>query len=400
MMIKSIMEDYYRDSFQKWVFMAAVFILAGFCACSARNGSSSENTAVTGNSAESEQEEVEWPVVPGPESPKMCVWISSNATVEEMRQVKQIGVDYVAMGGPKVPWTEESLKEITDRFEAEGLTVMVMMIGGMNNTIYGREGRDKEIEDIKNSLRAAGASGLPVVEYNFYADRLMEGYYEVKGRGGAGMTAFDYDYQGAKDLPADPKLGVPQTAEMMWKSLTYFLEAVIPVAEEAGVRMALHPNDPPIPIASGHEQIMRTFEDWKRLLEIVDSPSNGMTYDPGVTRETGEDPVEVLRYLGSRDRLNHMHYRNVIVEEPYVKYTEVFPDEGQVNMFAVMQEVYKLGYNRAIWPEHERALDYDKTHPQGITSMYPGGGGYAGLTYNIAYTKAMMQAVLSLDGAN
>src|SRR5690554_1035498 len=399
-MISSIMKKYFIDFIGRWVGMVAVFVVAALSSCSEPRDSSSESTSMDKSISESEQASVEWPVVPGPESPKMCVWMSSNATVEEMRQVKQIGVDYVAMGGPAVPWTEESLVGIMGRFEAEGLTVMVMMIGGMDHTIYGREGRDEEIENIQNSLRAAGAVGLPVVEYNFYADRLMEGYYEVKGRGGAGMTAFDYDYQGAKDLPADPTLGIPQTAEMMWKSLTYFLEAVIPVAEEAGVRMALHPNDPPIPIASGHEQIMRTFDDWKRLLDIVDSPSNGMTYDPGVTRETGEDPVEVLQYLGSRDRLNHMHYRNVIVEEPYVKYTEVFPDEGQVNMFAVMQEVYNLGYNKAIWPEHERALDYDRTHPQGITSMYPGGGGYAGLTYNIAYTKAMMQAVLSLDETN
>lgn len=378
--------------------LSALFFLS-LHACSNSGDAPAENSSNMDSTAKSEEIAVEWPVVPGPESPKLSVWISSEAEVEEMRQVKQIGVDYVAMGGPEVPWTEESLREIMDRFEAEELTVIVMMIGGMSNTIYGREGRDKEIEDIKNSLRAAGKVGIPVVEYNFYADRLMEGYHEVKGRGGAGMTAFDYEYQGAKDLPSDPKLGTPQTAEMMWNSLTYFLEAVIPVAEEAGVRMALHPNDPPITIASGHEQIMRTFDDWKRLLDLVDSPSNGMTYDPGVTRETGEDPLEVLRYLGSRDRLNHMHYRNVIVEEPYVKYTEVFPDEGQVNMFAVMKEVFDLGYNRAIWPEHERALDYDKSHPQGITSMYPGGGGYAGLTYDIAYAKAMMQAVMSLEGA-
>lgn len=362
-----------RKNFISSILFAALSF-AGLSACSESGESSSENTSVTESISESEQKAVEWPIVPVPDSPKLCVWISRDASVEEMRQVKQIGVDYIAMGGPSVPWTEESLQEIMDRFEAEGLTIVDMMIGGMSNTIFGREGRDEEIKDIKNSLRAAGAVGIPVVEYNFYADRLMEGYYEVKGRGGAGMTAFDYEYEGAKDLPADPALGIPQTEEMMWNSLTYFLEAVIPVAEEAGVRMALHPNDPPIPVASGHEQIMRTFEDWKRLIEIVDSPSNGMTYDPGVTRETGEDPLEVLRYLGSHDRLNHMHYRNVIVEKPYVKYTEVFPDEGQVNMFAVMQEVYDLGYNRAIWPEHERALDYDKEHPQGITSQYPGVG--------------------------
>lgn len=378
------------------VWFIPIFLLICLSACS----NSDKKTEVIGEAGTTEdidREPVEWPVVPGPESPKLCVWISRDASVGEMRQLKQIGVDYVAMGGPSIPWTEEGLREIMDRFESEGLTVIDIMIGGMSNTIFGRDGRDQEIENIKQSIRAASAVNLPVVEYNFYADRLMAGYHEIKGRGGAGMTGFDYNYQGAKDRPANPSLGEPQTKEMMWNSLTHFLEEVIPVAEEVGVRMALHPNDPPIPVANGHEQIMRTFDDWKRLLSIVESPSNGMTYDPGVVRETGEDPIEVLRYLGERDRINHLHYRNVISYEPFVKYTEVFPDEGQVNMFAVMQELYKLGYNRAIWPEHERALDYDKSHPQGITSQYPGGGGYAGLTYDIAYTKAMMQAVLSLQ---
>jgi mannonate dehydratase len=182
---------------------------------------------------------------------------------------------------------------------------------------------------------------------------------------------------------------------MLWNSLSYFLKAVIPVAEKAGVRMALHPNDPPIPVSHGHAQIMATFEDWKRLLDIVESPSNGMTFDCGVSRETGQDPLKVLEYMASKDRINHVHYRNVIVEKPYEKYEEVFLDEGQVNMFAVMRELIKSKYKFAIYPEHPRALDYDQEHEGGIKSQYPGGGGYAALTYNVAYSKAMMQAVAS-----
>ena len=355
------------------------------------------NTVSSGTGAETGTNKttkvLEWPVKIGEDMPKLTVGLSSEATTAEMRQLKQIGVDYVLMGGPSIPWTESGLRKIMDRFKAEGLTVINMMIGDHPHTIYGREGRDEEIKHIQDSLRAAGAVGLPIVEYNFYAHRLMEGYYEEKTRGGAGNTSFDYER--AKDLPTDPKLGTPQTAEMLWNNLTYFLKAVIPVAEKAGVRMALHPNDPPIPVSHGHAQIMATFKDWQRLLEIVDSPANGMTYDCGVTRETGEDPLEVLRYLGSRDRVNHIHYRNVTVEKPYVKYSEVFFDEGQVNMFAVMQEIFNQNYKFGLYPEHPRAIDYDKEHPGATKNFYPGGGGYTGQTYNVAYTKAMMQAVLS-----
>jgi mannonate dehydratase len=150
-----------------------------------------------------------------------------------------------------------------------------------------------------------------------------------------------------------------------------------------------------LPVSHGHAQIMTTFNDWKRLIEIVDSPSNGMTYDCGVSRETGEDPLEVLHYLGSHDRINHIHYRNVIVEKPSVKYEEVFFDEGQVNMFAVMKEIFRLGYKFGLYPEHPRALDYDREHPGGI-GRNPGDAGYMGWTYNVAYAKAMMQAVASL----
>jgi mannonate dehydratase len=180
----------------------------------------------------------------------------------------------------------------------------------------------------------------------------------------------------------------------MWRNVTYFLKAVVPVAEESNVRLALHPSDPPVPLSRGSGQIMATLEGWKRLVQIVDSPSNGITYDCGVTREIGEDPVEVCRWFGERDRINHAHYRNVRVRRPYVAYTEVFPDEGQVDMFAVMKELVRQRYSRALYPEHPRALDADREVP-GFDPYYPGGGGYAGLVYNVAYTRAMLQAALS-----
>lgn len=335
------------------------------------------------------QTPVPWPITEGPTTPKMCYWIGRNAEPATLRNYKQIGVDYAAMGGPPIPWTEEELQSIIDRYAAQDMKVMLMMIGGFPNTIYGRDGRDQEIEQVQQSLRAAGAVELPIVEYNFYAHRLMEGYHQVEGRGGAGYTGFDY--APVKDLPADPEVG-EHRAEDLWANLTYFLEAVIPVAEEAGVRMAVHPNDPPIPVSHGSDQILGTFEDWKRLVDIVDSPSNGMTFDCGVTRETGADPVEVCRYLGERDRINHVHFRNVLVERPYEKYVEVFPDNGMVNMFAVMQELVNMNYSFGLYPEHERGLDYDKG--VGMNPYYPGGGGFAGITYNVAYSRGIMQAAL------
>ena len=382
------MNDNRRNFIKKSASLAGAASLAGLSgfATTGETGSINPSESIS-------KKNIEWPVADNPNTPRICVGVSSNADEKTMRRVKQLGVDYVLMGGPAIPWTEESLRTIMDRFKKNGLTVINMMIGGHPNTIYGREGRDTEIKKIQDSLKAAGAVGLPVVEYNFYADRLMEGYYEKKTRGDASHTAFDY--APVKDLPAKPEIG-KHTAEALWSNLTYFLNAVIPVAEKAGVRMALHPNDPPIPISHGSAQIMATLKDWKRLISIVDSPSNGITFDCGVTREMGENPIEVCKYFGQRDRINHVHYRNVIVEQPYVKYAEVFLEEGQVNMFEVMKELIGLKYNHGLYPEHPRALDYDREHPGGIANMYPGGGGYTGETYNVGFTKAMMLAILSM----
>src|SRR2546429_2300952 len=93
-----------------------------------------------------------------------------------------------------------------------------------------------------------------------------------------------------------------------------------------------HPNDPPAPLSRGSQQIMGSVEGWKRLISIVPSKSNGITFDCGVTREMGQDPVEVCRYFGSKDVINHVHYRNVRVQTPNEKYTEVFIEIGRAHV--------------------------------------------------------------------
>src|SRR5262245_19317202 len=328
------------------------------------------------------------------------------------RRIKQLGVDHVLSGGPQIPWTEESLNNTMARWKAAGISVSNLMINLGNDITYGRPGnkRDEDIEKIKQSIVAAAKVGLPVIEYNFYAHRAMEGYFEETdtARGNSGWTGFDYElvqtaaqqYQTRpaekgmkfKDLPPLANEG-KHTLDEMWANITYFLKAVIPVAEKNNIRLALHPNDPPAPISRGSEQIMATLAGWKKLISIVNSPANGITFDCVVTRELGEDPIEVAKYFGSRDRINHVHFRNVIVKKPYERYTEVLIDEGMNNMFAVMKELVKNKYSRLIYPEHPRRLDYDAE--RGAIPGYPGGGGYAAIAFNVGYARAMLQAAMS-----
>jgi mannonate dehydratase len=327
----------------------------------------------------------------GPGTPKIACAIDlrDGVTDEAIRGVVQLGVYHVLSGGPPIPWSVSQLQPLIDKLKVGGVTLGNLMIGGFPKTIYRQPGRDEEIEKVRQSIEAAGKVGLPVIEYNFYAHRAMEGYHEEVGRGSSGLTGADFDRM--KDLPPLPEEGA-HTLDEMWANIAYFLKAVIPVAEKSNVRLALHPNDPPFPMSRGSQQIMATLAGWKHLVGIVDSPANGITFDCGVTKEMGEDPVEVCRYFGSRDRINHMHYRNPHVTKPYVNYDEGFIDEGDVNMFAVMRELIRVKYARELYPEHPRALDYDRA--RGPIHGYPGGGGYAGDVYDIAYAKAMLQAAL------
>jgi mannonate dehydratase len=328
------------------------------------------------------------------------------------RRIKQLGINHVCGGGPGIlPWTAEGLRAAMKRWSDAGITVGNMMINVPATIVYGRPGRDADIDRIKASLEAAGRAGLAVVEYNFYAHRATEGYYEDidTARGDSGWTSFDYDGvmkagqrfpvapaevgMTFRDLPPRASEGAHTAAEI-WANIAYYLKAVVPVAERANVRMALHPNDPPAPLSRGSEQTMGSLAGWKQLIGTVNSPANCITYDCGVTRELGEDPVIVARWFASRDRIGHVHFRNVKVTRPREKYTEVWIDEGDNNMFAVMRELVKNKYKYQIYPEHPRRIDYD-TDRTAFNTQYPGGGGYAAIAYNVGYARAMLQAVLS-----
>ena len=315
-----------------------------------------------------------------------------NLEKRSLRRVKQLGVTGVSMAGLDTggleTWTDQSLKRHIDRASEADLELRNVMFNPSSRVRFGEEGRDEDIETINQAIRIAGRQGLPVMEYNFYAHRVVEGYRVVPGRGGSGLM--DFNYRRVKDLP--PLVGERKhSLSEMWDNVTYFLKAVIPVAEEANVRLALHPNDPPAPVSRGSGQIMSTLEGWKKFTDIIPSPFNGITFDCGVTKELGHDPVEVCRYFGQRDQINHVHFRNVVSRVPNLDYTEVWIDEGQVDMFAVMSELVRQKYPRLIYPEHPPVNDADTEFPfDGISATT-----YTGFAYTVGYARAMMQAAIS-----
>jgi D-mannonate dehydratase len=161
-----------------------------------------------------------------------------------MRRIKQLGVNYVLSGeAVKAPWEEGALKAVMAKLAGSGLTLYHMYLPGpLRRTTFGEPGRDQEIEAAIKAIQVAGKCGIKVLEYNWYGHRAQEGYYGETARGGSGITSFDYDK--VKDYRPSRMSECTQKSSF-GSSITYFLKAVIPAAEKAGVRLSLHPNDPP-----------------------------------------------------------------------------------------------------------------------------------------------------------
>ena len=297
-------------------------------------------------------------------------------------QVRKRGLVPPTARGPRPgailkPWDAAELIKIKRKIESVGLRPELVHLGGFHRILHGRDHDGAELENVKQSLRAAGKAGIPVVEYNFTPLRASEGYRRTTGRGGAGLR--DFDYERIRDLPPLANTGT-HTRQQMWERFEGFLKEVIPVAERAGVRMACHPNDPPVEVYRGAAQPLRSLADLRRLIETVDSPSNGITLDTGVTTEMGESAPEAIRYFGSRDRINHCHFRNVRVDTPYYKYLEVPHDEGDCDMLACMKAFQEVGYSRLIIPDHTPEFSDDTIASQ------------RGWAFALGYMQALRQA--------
>lgn len=333
----------------------------------------------------------------GATTPHLCLGpiADRELTPDGIRRYTQLGLSHIILNGGGFPWEADALRAKVRVLRENGLTVGDIGLpwsgsagAAMREIVGAGPGRNQAIEEICRSIRAAAAAGIPLVEYNFYAHRLEEGYAEVPdpARGDAMVESFDY----ARVRDLRPLLGeAARTLDELWANCAYFLKRVVPVAEDAGVVLALHPNDPPAPLSRGSRQIMATLDGWKKFVRLHDSPANTIIFDCGVTRELGEDPVKVAHWFASRKRIGLVHYRNVRLRKAYLYYTEVYPDNGDIDMLAVMQALVDYRYTSMIFPEHARGLDFDRVLQT---------GNYAAAVFHIGYTRAMLQVALMSRG--
>jgi len=229
-------------------------------------------------------------------------------------------------------------------------------------------------------VKNIGKLGIDIVCYNWMpviswhrttTDRL--------GRGGALMTAFDYE--DIKDQPLTEYGEI--SAETMWDNLEYFLKALVPACEKANVKLALHPDDPPIDNIRGISRIMTSANAFKRLIELVPSPVNGITLCQGTFATMGEDIPSVIRYFGERDKIFFVHFRDIRGDK--YNFEEVFQDDGITDMYKAMKLYHQLGFRGPMRPDHVATVAGDSNDHPGYSIL--------GNLFAIGYMRGLLEAV-------
>lgn len=264
----------------------------------------------------------------------------------------QLGVEYAVAALPAEryymkPWDFKALLYAKESLNDAGLKLEVIEPAPPHYKIkLGLPGRDEEIEIFKQVLRNMAALDIPVLCYNFMP---QSGWYRTsfakKGIGGALVTAFD-----SKLMQAAPQLteAGTQTDIQIWDNYKYFMDKVLPVAEACKVKLALHPDDPPVPSLQGVSRIFRNVENFDKALELYPSDYNGITFCQGSFAAMNEDIPSLIRHFGRK--IFFVHFRDIRGDAD--AFEETFHDEGQTDMKACMRAYKEIGFDGVIRTDH------------------------------------------------
>jgi mannonate dehydratase len=309
-----------------------------------------------------------------PIPPGVKIAASSPATTseEQMKYLKQLGVGWVSLAPTVQQATAEGFMEIRKRWEDAGIKVYNIGSGvgpsgslhNMSEVTLNLPGRDQKIEEYLNYIRYLGKAGIPYSTYAHMGNGIWSSGRVVSARG---YEARDGDsnspnWRGTwagKTFTNPLSHGREYTKEEIWENYTYFIKKVVPVAEEAGVRIGIHPDDPPMPMLAGVPRcIFSNFEGYKKAIDIANSPNIGVCLCIGSWLEggkmTGADPVEVIKYFGPRKKLFKIHFRNVTAPLPH--FTETLIDDGFYDLSKAMQALVDVNFDGIAIPDHIPAV--------------------------------------------
>ena len=286
-------------------------------------------------------------------------------------------------------WSVAALTKLRERVESHGISLDMMPItmtsapierAQMPAIFLGGPDRDRNIEEICQQIRNCAKAGIFQVKYNFTMIGIPRSG-RAKGRGPSSYSEFIYEKDPNKDKPT---LAGKVSADEYWGRITYFLERVVPVAEEYKVKMGCHPQDPGVPKGyRGIEEVpLATPAGLKRFVSIKESPYHGLNFCQGTVAEQLERPNEeifdIIRDLGSKKKIFNVHFRNI--EGRYLNFRETFIDNGSVDMLKAARVYKEVGYDGMLMPDHVPNVDGDADHSQGFA-------------FAIGYIKAIIDAV-------
>ncbi|MFV0426911.1 MAG: mannonate dehydratase [Beutenbergiaceae bacterium] len=310
-----------------------------------------------------------------------------NGAEQDQRMFSSVGAaGWIPADRDEIPWGEAALRHNIDIYAQHGFRLVATEdTAPIDKARLGLPGRDEQIDNVITQVRAMGRLGIPTLAYNWMAlSSWGRTDTAIADRGGALVTGYEQRVGQAASQLAEPGA---ITVEQMWQALEYFLAAVVPEAETAGVRLAMHPDDPPQSVDRGVPRIMSSVAGYRRLLAMLPSQANGITFCQGnfaLMPEVigGEDSLPALIREFGADRIPFVHFRDV--RGTVQKFRETFHDDGQTDLPACMQAYQEVGFTGPIRPDHVPTLSGESNAAPGYAML--------GRLFAVGYIRGLEQS--------
>jgi mannonate dehydratase len=316
-----------------------------------------------------------------PGNVKLAHRVPATISDDDLLFLKQIGLRWarVEFGDAETPF--DVIRRTQERYARLGMRIFSGVQGAYRSLKLqlGQPGRDRDIEIFQQFVRDLGKLGIPVANIDFHPANT---YTTAMVESPRGYTAREFKLSDFRSRVEKRQFDREYSAEEIWANYTYFIRAVLPVAEEAGVKLALHPDDPPIDRMNGVAKVFVNYDGYRRAEQIAGgSRAWGLTFCIGTWSEGGDrmgkNVIEMIRDFGGRGKLVDVHFRNV--SGPLPNFVETFPDDGYVDMYQVMKALREVRFSGSAVPDHVPQVVGD----QGIRR--------AGTAYCIAYMRALLR---------
>ena len=324
-----------------------------------------------------------------------------EAREEDLIFVKQLGINSIVFNTPKIPgekqWEYEDLYAWRQKCEEYGLSIEAIEnvpIKFMDKIITGLPGRDEQIDHFNITVENIGRAGIPILGYHFMPKYVWRTSFDATGRGGARVASWDKnlvkygnEIEVSDAYQGEDNVSIPEE-RIVWENYEYFLKAVIPVAEKSGVKLALHPDDPPVKEIDGAARIFYSIENFKRGMEMANSDAWGLDLCLGCISELGGEKavIEMINYFGPLNKIFYVHFRDV--QGCGDKFQECFLGEGNYNPAKVMIALKRAGFTGCIIDDDVPRVINDSKWGPGSTY---GSGGHRARAHETGYLQGLLK---------